>query len=73
FYNVGEISHFQIKELPQMTPEVFHAVWEQGLNGNLYRFKMCGAGGGGFILGITFDWAQTQKKLSDYKLLKINW
>ncbi len=73
FENVRAISYFQIKELPQMTPASFHGIWEEGLQGNLYRLKMCGAGGGGFILGLTFDWEQTQAQLSNYKLLEINW
>lgn len=73
FDNVSEISRFQIEELAQMTPENYHVIWQEGLQGNLYRLKMCGAGGGGFILGITFDWKQTQEKLSKYKLLKMSW
>jgi mevalonate kinase len=29
---------------------------------------MCGAGGGGFMLGFTQDWNTTREKLKDYKL-----
>lgn len=72
FENISEISRFQLEELPGMTPEKFHSIWKEGLEGNLFRLKMCGAGGGGFILGVTFDWQQTQTLLENYKLLKIN-
>lgn len=71
FDNVSEISRFQIEEFPDMTPSVFHDIWKAGLQGNLYRLKMCGAGGGGFILGITQDWKQVQLKLHNYNMLKI--
>lgn len=71
FENVSEISRFQIEQLPDMTPAVFHDVWKAGLQGNLYRLKMCGAGGGGFILGMTHHWKQTQMKLRDYKITPV--
>lgn len=71
FENVMKISRFQIEELPNMTPPAFHAVWKAGLQSDLYCLKMCGAGGGGFILGITFDWKKTKEQLSDYSLRTI--
>lgn len=71
FEDVTEISRFQMEHLPGMTPDHFHVVWKKGLQGNLYRLKMCGAGGGGFILGCTQDWAQLQLVLSDYMLQKV--
>lgn len=70
FEDVTEISRFQMVHLPGMTPDHFHAVWKKGLQGNSYRLKMCGAGGGGFILGCTPDWAQLQVVLSGYALQK---
>jgi hypothetical protein len=33
---------------------------------------LCGAGGGGFFLGMTFDFKKTQEQLSDYNLIPIN-
>ncbi len=71
FQQMDAISRFQIEALPSMTPDDFHWVWTQGLQGNLYRLKMCGAGGGGFILGCTVNWADTQSVLEGFKLLKI--
>ena len=71
FENTVEISRFQMEELPNMTPPAFHGVWKAGLQSDLYCLKMCGAGGGGFILGVTFDWKKTTKQLSDYSLRTI--
>ncbi|HMO38909.1 MAG TPA: mevalonate kinase [Saprospiraceae bacterium] len=70
FADVSDISRFQLEELPGMIPDHFQTVWQQGLQGNLYRLKLCGAGGGGFMLGCTMDWAQTQSVLSDFVLQK---
>lgn len=47
-----EISFFQYKYFQEMIPEAFRQVWLEGLAGNDYKLKLCGAGGGGFILGI---------------------
>ncbi len=70
FEDVTEISRFQMEHLPGMTPDHFHAIWKKGLQGNLFRLKMCGAGGGGFILGCSYDWEQVQSVLSGYNLQK---
>ncbi len=71
FENTMEISRFQMEELSNMTPLAFHGVWKAGLQSDLYCLKMCGAGGGGFTLGVTFDWKKTKEQLSDYSLRKI--
>lgn len=47
-----EISFFQYKYFSEMIPEAFRSIWLTGLSGNDFKLKLCGAGGGGFILGI---------------------
>lgn len=47
-----EISFFQYKYFQEMIPKAFRQVWLDGLAGSDYKLKLCGAGGGGFILGI---------------------
>jgi len=47
-----EISFFQYKYFLEMIPVDFRQVWLDGLAGNDYKLKLCGAGGGGFILGM---------------------
>ncbi|MEC8458796.1 MAG: mevalonate kinase, partial [Bacteroidota bacterium] len=31
-----------------------------------YYLKLCGSGGGGFVMGFTRDYARTRKLLSDF-------
>ncbi len=71
FEDITNISRFQMEHLSGMTPDHFHVVWKKGLQGNLFRLKMCGAGGGGFILGCTPDWALVQSVLTEYVLRKV--
>ena len=51
-----------------MIPSAFHKVWENGIQTNEYYLKLCGSGGGGYILGFTEDYEKAQKSLKDYKL-----
>jgi mevalonate kinase len=46
------ISSFHFQELPSFIPVALHAIWEESLLSNDFRLKICGAGGGGFILGL---------------------
>jgi len=47
-----EISFFQYKYFSEMIPKAFRQIWLDGLAGDDYKLKLCGAGGGGFILGM---------------------
>ena len=63
-----EISDFQLRYLPGLIPSGFQPLWEKSLRTDVYKLKVCGAGGGGFILGFTSDFPQTQALLSDFSL-----
>jgi len=71
FQRIHEIGHFQFKYFSEMIPDNFRTIWLDGLANDLYKLKLCGAGGGGFLLGITFNFEKTQKQLSNYKLIPI--
>lgn len=45
------ISQLQYDMLPEFIPAEFKEVWREGLKHNQYHLKICGAGGGGFIIG----------------------
>lgn len=45
------ISQLQLDMLPEFIPKKFVEAWQQGLKNNNYHLKICGAGGGGFIIG----------------------
>ena len=59
FNTVHQISRIQLEHFNEMIPEGFLSVWKEGLERELYRLKLCGAGGGGFILGFTNDLEKT--------------
>ena len=51
-----------------MIPDSFHQLWQQGIDTNDYYLKLCGSGGGGYILGFTKDYEKTKKLLQNHKL-----
>lgn len=68
FGNVKQLSKIVLKNFKPMIPVAFHKVWEHGINTNDYYLKLCGSGGGGYILGFTEDYEKAKEKLQDYKL-----
>lgn len=68
FGNVKKLSKVVLKNFKPMIPKAFHKVWEQGLHTNDYYLKLCGSGGGGYILGFTEDFEKAKKSLAHYKL-----
>ncbi len=68
FSNVKSLSKVVLKNFKPMIPDAFHKVWENGIATNEYYLKLCGSGGGGYILGFTQDYKKAQKSLKDYKL-----
>ena len=68
FGNVKKLSIVVLNNFKPMIPKAFHKVWEQGLHTNDYYLKLCGSGGGGYILGFTEDFEKAKKSLEKYKL-----
>ena len=68
FGNVKSLSKIVLKNFKPMIPVAFHKIWENGIKTNDYYLKLCGSGGGGYILGFTEDYAKAQQSLKDYKL-----
>ncbi len=62
------ISYFQFQFFRQMIPAAFQTVWGDGLISRDYSLKLCGAGGGGFILGFTADLPKTKRVLSNFQV-----
>ena len=57
------LTHFK-----PMIPEQFHSLWKTGIDTNAYYLKLCGSGGGGYILGFTEDISKAQSVLKDHRL-----
>jgi len=68
FGNVKKLSKVVLANFKPMIPKAFHKLWQQGIDTNAYYLKLCGSGGGGYILGFTEDYQQAKKVLKDYRL-----
>jgi mevalonate kinase len=68
FDNTKKLSKVVLNNFKPMIPEQFHGVWQKGLETDDYYLKLCGSGGGGYILGFTQDLEKAQNALKDYKL-----
>lgn len=62
------ISQFQYNHFQEMIPDFLKEKWEAGLKHEDYTLKLCGAGGGGFLLGMTEHFEQTQKDFSPLQI-----
>nr|WP_294936294.1 mevalonate kinase [uncultured Flavobacterium sp.] len=68
FANTKKLSKVVLNNFKPMIPEQFHQVWQKGIDTNDYYLKLCGSGGGGYILGFTQDFEKAKASLKDYKL-----
>lgn len=66
--NTKKLSKVVLNNFKPMIPEQFHGIWQQGIDTNDYYLKLCGSGGGGYILGFTEDLEKAKAALKDYKL-----
>ena len=69
--NVKNLSKLALEHFKPMIPNLYHKLWQEGIDSNAYYLKLCGSGGGGFILGFTEDMEKAQEKLSEYDLAVI--
>ncbi|NJW53095.1 mevalonate kinase family protein [Salinimicrobium oceani] len=68
FGNIKKLSHVVLDNFKPMIPAQFHKLWKHGIETNDYYLKLCGSGGGGYILGFTEDIEKARKALKDYRL-----
>lgn len=69
--NAKHLSQVLLDHFKPMIPKVFHKLWKEGIESNAYYLKLCGSGGGGFILGFTADFEVAKAKLGQYDLKPI--
>ena len=63
FLNFRDLSLFQFEHFAPMIPTLYRTSWNEGFRSGNYFFKLCGAGGGGFLMGMTQDLAMAKKSL----------
>ena len=68
FKNTKQLSKVVLNHFKPMIPKQFHELWKRGIETNEYYLKLCGSGGGGYILGFTEDIEKAKQSLSNYKL-----
>lgn len=65
---VRKISELQLEAFSEMIPEAYLHLWEKGLQTDEYYLKLCGAGGGGMILG----WSISKDKIKHLEPVFLN-
>lgn len=63
FANLEILSGFEFNHLSEMIPDNMKSLWSVGLERDDFKIKLCGSGGGGFLLGISKDFKRTRKYL----------
>lgn len=66
--HVKGLSKLLLENFRPMIPDHFEELWTRGLETNAYYLKLCGSGGGGFVLGFTQDLEKAQEMLKGHSL-----
>lgn len=67
FKNLKNLSVWAYEHFKPMIPESIYNAWKDGLDTNAYYLKLCGSGGGGYILGFTKDYKKAEKMLAGFQ------
>ena len=65
---IKKLSKVVLENFKPMIPKNFHQLWAKGIESHDYYLKLCGSGGGGYILGFSEDFEKAKLALKDYKL-----
>ena len=68
FKNTKILSGIVFENFKPMIPNKFHKVWKTGIESGSYFLKLCGSGGGGYILGFAPNIEKAKKDLTGYNL-----
>lgn len=73
FHHLWHISKFQWDFFPEMIPTKERGPWTRGIESGDYVLKLCGAGGGGFILGYSnkYDINGMREILNNYEIKEL--
>ena len=66
FRNMKKLSIWAYEHFRPMIPENVFNAWKKGLDSNAYYLKLCGSGGGGYILGFAKDYEKADKMLEGF-------
>jgi mevalonate kinase len=68
-----ELSDFQYRHFKPMIPNLYSELWGSGLKYENFYLKLCGAGGGGFLLGMTPSFEEAKVELDQYEVRPLFW
>ena len=68
FKSTKKLSQIVFENFKPMIPKEFHDLWKNGIDNGSYFLKLCGSGGGGYILGFAPDIEEAKKDLEGYNL-----
>ena len=68
FENMKSLSTLVLQNFKPMIPFQFHGLWKKGLETNAYYLKLCGSGGGGYLMGFTPDLITAKKLMQGYQI-----
>ncbi len=68
FKNTKILSKIVFENFKPMIPNKFHKIWKTGIESGSYFLKLCGSGGGGYILGFAPNIEKAKKDLKGYNL-----
>lgn len=66
FRNLKKLSVWAYDHFKPMIPESLYQAWKKGLDTNAYYLKLCGSGGGGYILGFAKDYEKADAMLEGF-------
>jgi mevalonate kinase len=74
FQSLHQLSEFQFQYFRKMIPDRIKTLWESGLGSVHYKLKLCGSGGGGYMLAFATNKEAFQIAVNRFKLtfLEIN-
>jgi mevalonate kinase len=67
-HSMKQLSQLVYDNFSPMIPDNYKKLWKEGIESNTYYLKLCGSGGGGFILGFTHDYEKAAEKLKNQQL-----
>jgi len=68
FGNLKQLSTTAYSHFTPMIPHNMRGIWKKGIETDDYYLKLCGSGGGGYVLGFAEDYDKVKEQLKDYKL-----
>ena len=66
FKHLKDLSKWAYVHFKPMIPTNLYNAWKKGLDTNAYYLKLCGSGGGGYILGFAKDYEKADKMLEGF-------